>query len=162
MVLALYGPSVDIHCGGADLAYPHHACETALAEAATGVTPFARSWMRAGIVSVNGAKMAKSTGNLVLVGDLLKEHSAAAVRLLILDRRWDQDWDFSPAALDAAAARLERLQAAAGRPGGSGTAAVAATRQALASDLDVPAALRIAESEGAQAARSLGALLGLW
>jgi cysteinyl-tRNA synthetase len=102
------------------------------------------------------------------------------VRLLILDRRWDQDWDFSPAALDAAAARLERLQAAAGRPdqdvvigrtgsgaggsgaGGSGAAAVAATRAALASDLDVPAALGIAESEGGQAARSLGALLGLW
>jgi cysteinyl-tRNA synthetase len=126
--------------------------------------------------------MAKSTGNLVLVSELLKEHSAAAVRLLILDRRWDQDWDFSPAALDAAAARLERLQAAAGRPdhgiagsgaggigaGGSGAAAVAATRAALASDLDVPAALRIAESEGGQAARSLGgaglvvAGLALW
>ena len=61
--------------------------------------------------------MAKSAGNLVLVSDLLKEHSAAAVRLLILDRRWDQDWDFSPAGLDAAAARLERLHAAAGRAG---------------------------------------------
>ena len=46
--------------------------------------------------------------------------------------------------------------------GGSGTAAVAATRVALAGDLDVPAALRIAEEEGGQAARSLGALLGLW
>jgi cysteinyl-tRNA synthetase len=58
MVLALFGPSVDIHCGGGDLAFPHHAAEAALAEAATGVTPFARSWMRAGIVSINGAKMA--------------------------------------------------------------------------------------------------------
>ena len=39
--------------------------------------------------------MAKSAGNLVLVSELLKEHSAAALRLLILDRRWDRDWDFS-------------------------------------------------------------------
>jgi len=109
--------------------------------------------------------MAKSAGNLILVSDLLKEHPAAAVRLLILDRRWDQDWDFSLAALDAAGARLERLHAAAGRPergvAGSGTA-VAAVRAALANDLDVPTALRIAEDEGGQAARSLGTLLGLW
>ena len=151
--------------------FPHHACQAALAEAFTGVTPFARVRFNVGVVRVAGAKMAKSTGNLVLVSDLLKEHSAASVRLLILDRRWDEDWDFSPAGLDAAETRLERLQAAAGRPdrgaagsgaGGSGAAAVAATRAALASDLDVPAALRIAESEGGQAARSLGALLGLW
>ncbi len=75
MVLALFGPSVDLHCGGADLAYPHHACEAALAEAATGVTPFSRAWLRAGTVGVDGAKMAKSTGNLVLVDDLLREHT---------------------------------------------------------------------------------------
>lgn len=162
MALHAFGPAVDVQAGGGDLAFPHHACQAALAEAFTGVRPFARVRFNTGVVRVAGAKMAKSAGNLVLVGDLLKEHSAAAVRLLILDRRWDQDWDFSPVALDAAAARLERLQAAAGRPGGSGDTAVAATRQALASDLDVPAALGIAESEGAQAARSLGALLGLW
>jgi cysteinyl-tRNA synthetase len=171
MALQVFGPAVDVQAGGGDLRFPHHAGQAALAEAFTGVTPFARVRFNVGVVRVAGAKMAKSTGNLVLVSDLLKEHSAASVRLLILDRRWDEDWDFSPAALDAAETRLERLQAAAGRPdrgvagsgaGGSGAAAVAATRAALASDLDVPAALRIAESEGGQAARSLGALLGLW
>ena len=129
--------------GGGDLRFPHHACQAALAEAFTGVTPFARVRFNVGVVRVAGAKMAKSTGNLVLVSDLLKEHSAASVRLLILDRRWDEDWDFSPAALDAAETRLERLQAAAGRPdrgvagsgaGGSGAAAVAATRAALAGE----------------------------
>src|SRR5437763_3033912 len=155
MALHAFGPAVDVQAGGGDLVFPHHAYQAALAETFTGVTPFSRSRLNAGVVRVSGAKMAKSAGNLVLVSDLLEEHSAAAVRLLILDRRWDQDWDFSPAALEAAAARLERLQAAAGRPGGSGAAAVAATRRALASDLDVPAALGIAESEGAQSARSL-------
>ena len=140
--------------------------QAALAEALTGVTPFSRAQLNAGVVRVAGAKMAKSAGNLVLVSELLKEHSAAAVRLLILDRRWDRDWDFSQAGLDEAAARLERLHAAAGRPegaaGGDGGTAVTAMRAALAHDLDVPTALQIAEEEGGQAARSLGTLLCLW
>ncbi len=88
------------------------------------------------------------------------------MRLLILDRRWDRDWDYDRAGLDAAAGRLERLQAAAGRPdrgaAGGGGAAVAAVHAALASDLDVPAALDIAEDQGGQAARVLGSVLGLW
>jgi cysteinyl-tRNA synthetase len=166
MALHTFGPAVDVQAGGGDLCFPHHAYQAALAETFTGVTPFSRARLNAGVVRVAGAKMAKSAGNLVLVSELLKEHSAAAVRLLILDRRWDRDWDFSRAALDEAAARLERLQAAAGRPeraaGRDGGTAVAAMRAALAHDLDVPAALRIAEDEGGQAARSLGTLLGLW
>ena len=162
MALHAFGPAIDVQAGGGDLRFPHHAYQAALAEAFTGVTPFSRTRLNAGVVRVAGAKMAKSTGNLVLVSDLLKEHSAAAVRLLILDRRWDQDWDFSREGLDAAGARLDRLHAAAGRSGGSGGAAVAAVRAALANDLDVPAALQIAEDEGGQAARSLGSLLGLW
>ncbi|HTP15115.1 MAG TPA: cysteine--tRNA ligase, partial [Streptosporangiaceae bacterium] len=109
---------------------------------------------------------AKSTGNLVLVSDLLRDYPAAALRLLILDRRWDQDWEYHPARLAAAATRLERLGAAAGRRTttvpGSDAAGLAAVQAALASDLDVPAALEIAEESGGQAARVLGSVLGLW
>ncbi len=166
MALHAFGSSVDVQAGGADLRFPHHAYQAGLAEAFTGVAPFARARLSAGTVRVAGVKMAKSAGNLVLVSDLLKDYPTAAVRLLILDRRWDQDWDYDLAGLDAAAARLERLHAATGRPGrpggGHGGAAVAAVRGALANDLDVPAALRIAEDEGGQAARGLGSLLGLW
>jgi len=159
MVLALYGPSVDIHCGGGDLVFPHHAAEAALAEAATGVTPFARSWMRAGIVSINGAKMAKSSGNLVLVQDLLKQHSAGAIRLLLLNRPWAASWSFEPAALDEAEATLERLYAAASSSGlAPGAAAVPA---ALLDDLDVPRAVQIALEDGGQAARTLIEILAL-
>jgi cysteinyl-tRNA synthetase len=160
MALHTFGPAVDVHAGGGDLRFPHHAYQAALAEAFTGVTPFARARLQVGVVRVAGAKMAKSAGNLVLVRDLLRDYPAGAVRLLILNRRWDQDWDYNQASLDEAAARLERLQTAAGRPGRG--AAVAAVRAALASDLDVPAALRIAEGDGGQAARVLGSLLGLW
>jgi cysteinyl-tRNA synthetase len=168
MALHAFGPAVDVQAGGADLRFPHHAYQAALAEALTGIAPFARARLNAGTVRVGGAKMAKSAGNLVLVTDLLRDYPAAAIRLLILDRSWDRDWDYEPAGLEAAAARLERLQAAAGRPdrgggAGHGGTAVAAVRAALANDLDVPAALRVAEEErGGQAARGLGSLLGLW
>jgi cysteinyl-tRNA synthetase len=172
MALHAFGPAIDIHAGGGDLRFPHHAYQAALAETFTGVTPFARTRMNVGVVRVSGAKMAKSSGNLVLAGDLLKDYPAAAIRLLILDRRWDADWDYDRAGLDAAAARLERLQEAAGRPerapagssGGAGTdsPALDAVHDALARDLDVPAALRVAEDSGGQAARVLGSLLGLW
>ena len=166
MALDLFGPAVDVQAGGRDLRFPHHAYQAGLAEGYTGVSPFARATLNVGTVCLAGAKMAKSAGNLVLVSDLLRDYPAAAIRLLILDRRWDADWDFEPAGLDAAAARLERLHLAAGRPSravaGHGDDPVAAVQAALDSDLDVPAALRIAEDEGGQAARHLGAQLGLW
>ncbi|MGH8861586.1 MAG: cysteine--tRNA ligase [Jatrophihabitantaceae bacterium] len=160
MVLALYGPSVDIHCGGADLTYPHHACEAALAEAATGVAPFARSWMRAGTVGINGAKMAKSTGNLVLIEDLLRDYPPAAIRLLCLNRSWAQPWEYAPSALDDAAATIEELYAASARPD-AGSGGLAAVPAALLHDLDVPTALAIALEDGGQAARTLVELLAL-
>jgi L-cysteine:1D-myo-inositol 2-amino-2-deoxy-alpha-D-glucopyranoside ligase len=166
MALHTFGPAVDVQAGGGDLRFPHHAYQAAMAEAFTGVTPFARARMNAGVVRVAGEKMAKSTGNLVLVKDLLAGYPAAAVRLLILDRRWNEDWDYGPAGLEAAAARLERLQSAAGRPdraaAGHGDSAAAAVRAALADDLDVPGVLSIAEEEGGSAARGAGSLLGLW
>jgi cysteinyl-tRNA synthetase len=166
MALHAFGPAVDVHAGGGDLRFPHHAYQAALAEAVTGVAPFARARLNVGVVRVAGAKMAKSTGNLVLVGDLLRDFPAAAVRLLILDRPWGEDWDYDQAGLGRAGARLEQLQAAAGRPDrgapGAGGAAVDAVHAALANDLDVPGALRIAEDAGGQAARVLGSLLGLW
>jgi len=169
MALHALGPAIDVHAGGADLRFPHHAQQAAMAEAVTGVRPFARARLNVGVVRIAGAKMAKSTGNLVLISDLLRDYPAAAVRLLILDRPWDQDWDYDQGGLDAAAARLEQLQVAAGRPDretpgtGPGTSgAVRAIGAALANDLDVPAALRIAEDQGGQAARVLGSLLGFW
>jgi cysteinyl-tRNA synthetase len=155
----LFGSSVDIHCGGGDLAFPHHAGEAALAEAVTGVTPFARAWMRAGIVGIGGAKMAKSTGNLVLVEDLLRDHTPGAIRLLLLNRPWADAWQFEPAALDAAEATLERLYGAASTPGHAPGAA--AVPGALLDDLDVPRALAIALEDGGQAARTLIEILAL-
>jgi cysteinyl-tRNA synthetase len=160
MVLALFGPSVDLHCGGADLAYPHHACETAIAQQATGVAPFARAWLRAGTVSIDGAKMAKSAGNLVLVSDLLHDFSPAAVRLLCLNRRYAEPWSYTIEQLQASAAAMEDLYSAAAKPNTS-SGGLAAVPSALLHDLDVPAALQIALEDGGQAARTFIEILAL-
>jgi L-cysteine:1D-myo-inositol 2-amino-2-deoxy-alpha-D-glucopyranoside ligase len=160
MAMSVFGTAVDVHAGGADLRFPHHAYHAAMAEAFTGVRPYARAWLHAGTVRVGGVKMAKSTGNLVLVRDLVGTQPAAAVRLLILDRPWGQDWDYSPALLDQAAKRLEELYRAAGRPR-TDPAAVAEAGRLLADDLNVPAAIGVAIEEGGAAARSVTAVLGL-
>ena len=167
MSLSVLGLAVDVLCGGGDLRYPHHAYQVAMAEAVTGVRPFARARLSVGVVRLDGAKMAKSTGNLVLVGDVLADHPAAALRLCLIDRPWAQGWDYAVAELDAATERLERLYRAAGRNAGataqdeSQAAAAAAISAALRDDLDVPAALAVAEEAGGAAARSLIATLGL-
>jgi len=153
MAWATFGSSIDVLVGGEDLTFPHHAYQGAMVEAATGVTPFARRHLHVGAVHHDGAKMAKSTHNLVLVGDLLEQASGAALRLMLLMRPWAQHWEFLPEMLPAAAEELDRLYAAAGRPGrDSGRGAVLA---ALAADLDVRGALAVAQAEGGAAARTL-------
>jgi cysteinyl-tRNA synthetase len=162
MALATLGPGIDVHGGGADLAFPHHAYEAAQAEGATGVRPFARSWLHAGTVTVGGEKMAKSTGNLVLVHDLLEDNwPPGAIRLLLIDRPWAESWDYSADGLSAAAGRLDRLWSRAGTSASDPTAEQAAV-DALLDNLDVPRALAIAEEAGGQTLRSVGALLGLF
>jgi cysteinyl-tRNA synthetase len=159
MTLSVFGAGVDVHAGGADLRFPHHAYHAAMAEAFTGVRPYARAWLHAGTVRIGGAKMAKSTGNLVLVRDLVEDHPAAAVRLMILDRPWGEEWDYTPALLERAAKRLEDLYVAAGRTF-TASAAVAEIGRLLATDLNVSAAIDVGIEEGGAAARSVATALG--
>jgi cysteinyl-tRNA synthetase len=161
MALATLGPGLDLHCGGADLAFPHHAFEAAQAEAATGVAPFARAWLRAGMVTRGGEKMAKSTGNLVFVDEVLRDATAAALRLLITSRRWWDSWEFDGADLPAAQARVVALRHAAARSSDHDDEARRAVLAALADDLDVPLALALAEDAGGAAAELLVDVLGL-
>jgi len=161
MALTTFGPALDLHVGGADLRFPHHAYEAAMAEAVTGVHPFVRAWLHVGTVQVDGEKMAKSAGNLVLVSDVVDRYPPAALRLLLIDRPWGEPWDFRPEALDGAAARLERLYAAAARTTEGSTSASRAVSVALSANLDVPAALAVAEADGGAAARLALSVLGL-
>ena len=165
MAMSVFGPAVDVHAGGADLRFPHHAYHAAMAEVFTGVRPYARAWFHAGTVTVDGAKMAKSAGNLVLVGKLLATYPPAAVRLMILDRPWGQPWDYRPALLETAANRLDELHRAAGRTAAGraagDSAAAGELRRLLATELDVGAALDLAIETGGAAARTLASVLGL-
>ena len=161
MAMSVFGPAVDVHAGGAELRFPHHAYHAAMAESFTGVHPYARAWFHTGVVTIDGAKMAKSAGNLVLLGDLLKEHTAGAVRLMILDRPWAQGWEYRPDLLEPAAARLESLYQAAARQVPDDPAAVAELRRLLATDFNVLAALDLAAEAGGAAARTLASVLGL-
>jgi cysteinyl-tRNA synthetase len=161
MALSVFGAGVDVHTGGADLRFPHHAYHAAMAEAFTGVRPYARAWLHVGTVTIGGVKMAKSVGNLVLVRDLLAEHPPAAVRMMILDRRWADSWDYTPALLAAAHQRLDDLYRAAGRTHPASTHALTKISGLLAADLDLPEALNVAIETGGTAARALSATLGL-
>ncbi|MFP5327474.1 MAG: cysteine--tRNA ligase [Acidimicrobiia bacterium] len=146
LALRELGTTIDLHGGGADLIFPHHECEAAQSEAATGA-PFVRHWMHVEYVRLGGEKMSKSLGNLVFVSDLLKEWDPRVVRLAILSNHYRTSWEWQDSMLSAAAERLELWQAAG--PGGDGLAAV---RGALDDDLDAPAALAAID----EAARSGG------
>jgi L-cysteine:1D-myo-inositol 2-amino-2-deoxy-alpha-D-glucopyranoside ligase len=133
---------VDIHGGGRDLVFPHHECETAQSEAVTG-RQFVRLWLHVGLVGLDGTKMSKSLGNLVFVGDLVKEWEPMAVRLALLGHHYRRDWEWHDEDLVAAAARLERWRASSSHSGGPDDAAdsLGVVRAALDDDLNAPGAL---------------------
>jgi L-cysteine:1D-myo-inositol 2-amino-2-deoxy-alpha-D-glucopyranoside ligase len=132
------GPTIDVHGGGSDLIFPHHECEAAQSESVTGKT-FARHWVHAPMVHLDGTKMSKSLGNLVFVSDLLERVDPAVVRLAVLDHHYRQDWDWTDGLLDGAAERLDRWRGADRE--GDGGAALEGVRSSLDRDLDTPAAL---------------------
>jgi L-cysteine:1D-myo-inositol 2-amino-2-deoxy-alpha-D-glucopyranoside ligase len=154
LALRELGDTIDVHGGGRDLAFPHHESENAQSVSATG-RPFVRHWLHVGLVGLDGTKMSKSLGNLVFVGDLLKEWEPAVIRLALLDHHYRGDWEWSPEDLLTAATRLEAWRAST-RPGRSpGTADQSAdaglrsVRSFLDNDLDTPGALRALDAEAA-------------
>jgi cysteinyl-tRNA synthetase len=112
MSMTHLGPSFDIHTGGVDLIFPHHEDEIAQSEAATG-QPFVKTWLHCAHLQMAGTKMAKSTGNISRVGELLATGvSPRAVRLALVSVHYRAALNHSDASLAAAAAALERLDAA--------------------------------------------------
>ncbi|MCA1660768.1 MAG: cysteine--tRNA ligase [Gemmatimonadota bacterium] len=115
MAMAYLGESFDIHTGGVDNIFPHHENEIAQSEAATG-HPFARYWLHAEHLIVDGQKMAKSLGNFFTLRDLLgRGYSPRAIRYLLLSVHYRTPLNFTFAGLDQAAAALERITAFARR-----------------------------------------------
>ncbi|MPZ13401.1 MAG: cysteine--tRNA ligase [Chloroflexi bacterium] len=112
MALRHLGTQIDIHGGGADLIFPHHCCEIAQSESATGRSPFVRYWAHVGLVAMDGEKMSKSRGNLAFVRDLLPIHGADAVRHYLLGYPYREPFEYFEWDLAAAAGRWERIRAA--------------------------------------------------
>jgi len=157
LALRELGTTIDLHGGGTDLVFPHHECEAAQSEAATG-EPFVRHWVHASMVRLGGVKMSKSLGNLVFISDLLKEHEPAAIRLAISAQHYRREWDWTDDLMAAATARLDAWRGA-----GPGDAALADVRACLDDDLDTPSALAAVDAavDSGRGVSAAAALLGV-
>jgi cysteinyl-tRNA synthetase len=145
MSMRYLGPQLDIHGGGADLAFPHHTCEIAQSEHFTGKAPFSRFWMHTGMVHQDGEKMSKSLGNLTLVSDLLKDYSPDAIRVTLLSHLYRCPWECFPEDLQVATelvARLQQVRTLVGeRIGRQDTVLSGRFHAAMKNDLNTPEAL---------------------
>ncbi|GAA4592989.1 cysteine--1-D-myo-inosityl 2-amino-2-deoxy-alpha-D-glucopyranoside ligase [Planotetraspora phitsanulokensis] len=148
------GSGFDVAGGGSDLIFPHHEMGACEGHVATGEWPYARAYVHAGMVALDGEKMSKSKGNLVFVSKLRPAADPMAVRLALLAHHYRSDWEWTQEQLEQAEERLARWRAAVGRASGpDGLAVLAAVRERIADDLDAPGALAVidewAEGEGA-------------
>ncbi len=113
------GETFDIHGGGMDLKFPHHECEVAQAEASNGQAPV-RYWIHTNMLTLNGKKMAKSTGNNILPDEIFtgnntllnKPYAPAVARFFMLQAHYSSVLDFSSAALEASEKGYHRLMEA--------------------------------------------------
>jgi cysteinyl-tRNA synthetase len=109
MSMKYLGEGFDIHGGGLDLVFPHHENEIAQAEACSG-TQFVRYWMHSGMLNIDLEKMSKSLGNIKSLREVLAEHDAQTVRLLMLGTHYRSPLNFSDDSLDDAKASLMRIE----------------------------------------------------
>ncbi len=151
------GTTIDLHGGGSDLIFPHHECEAAQSEAATG-EPLVRHWMHQAMVRMDGEKMSKSLGNLVFVSDLAESWDPRSIRLACVAHHYRDSWEWNDKLMPDATERLSLWVAA-----GEGSAALDQVRAALDDDLDTPsavAAIDVAARSGSGVSEA-AALLGV-
>jgi cysteinyl-tRNA synthetase len=109
MSMKYLGETIDIHGGGMENKFPHHDCEIAQSEAATG-KPYVRFWMHNNMVTINGIKMGKSLKNFVNLKDLFKNFDPVVIRFFILQSHYRSPLDFSETAIKASSTGLEKLR----------------------------------------------------
>ena len=142
IALDLLGPDFDVQGGGSDLIFPHHELCAASARVATE-RPFAQVFAHSGMVGLDGEKMSKSRGNLVLVSRLRTDGvDPMAIRLALLGNHYRSDWTWTGELLDQATERLGRWREATQLDAGlNADSVLAQVRTALTDDLDAPTAL---------------------
>ena len=104
------GLPIDLHGGGQDLIFPHHENEIAQSVSARDGAEYCKFWVHNGFVTVEGRKMSKSLGNIVLVHDFLKEAEGEAIRLALLSAHYRQPLDWSRELLERCSRTLQRLR----------------------------------------------------
>jgi cysteinyl-tRNA synthetase len=109
MSMRYLGETFDIHGGGTDLIFPHHECEIAQAEAATGKT-FSRYWLHNGMVNLGAEKMSKSLGNVLAIREIVKRHDPEVLRLWMLGTHYRNTLEWSEERVQESARGLQRLR----------------------------------------------------
>ena len=107
------GGRLDIHGGAADLIFPHHENERAQSEAYLGGSPWVRYWLHTGYLTIEGEKMSKSLGNIIVLRDAIRKWGAPTLRLWLLTGHYRAQLEYSEQSLRQAARLLERLRGAA-------------------------------------------------
>jgi L-cysteine:1D-myo-inositol 2-amino-2-deoxy-alpha-D-glucopyranoside ligase len=152
------GLGFDVQGGGSDLIFPHHEYSAAHAEAVAGDGPFARHYVHAGMIGLDGEKMSKSRGNLVFVSRLRADKvDPGAIRLALFAGHYRSDRAWTPALLVEAETRLARWREAVSldtAPSAGDT--IARLRDHLADDLDTPRALAAVDAWATAALRREG------
>jgi L-cysteine:1D-myo-inositol 2-amino-2-deoxy-alpha-D-glucopyranoside ligase len=171
------GIPIDIQGGGSDLIFPHHEMSASHARLLGGTETFARAYVHQGMVGLDGEKMSKSKGNLVLVSALRRSGTdPMAIRLALLAQHYTADWTWTDECLDRAERRLSTWRSALSVDGGpDADQTIDDLRSALADNLDSPRALEAVDRWACQAlsrggvdpaapgllARAIDALLGI-
>ncbi len=142
------GMGFDVQGGGNDLIFPHHESSAAHAQVACAGWPFARHYVHTGMIGLQGEKMSKSRGNLVLVSKLRADGvEPVEIRMALLSGHYRDDRDWTSETLDEAAGRLARWRAALARETGpDAQSTLLAVRRRLADDLDTHGALEAVDS----------------
>jgi L-cysteine:1D-myo-inositol 2-amino-2-deoxy-alpha-D-glucopyranoside ligase len=147
------------------LIFPHHECERAQSEAATG-QPFVKHWMHVAMVSMDGHKMSKSRGNLVFVDKLRTQHDPMAIRLGLIEHHYRTEWEWDGGLMARNEVRLSKWKSAAQVGNSHGDEGLLdEVRSALDNDLDTPTAVAlvdVAASKGlavGDSARLLGVVI---
>ena len=108
MVCRYLGETIDIHCGGQDLIFPHHENEIAQSECFTG-KPFANYWMHNGYINVDNVKMSKSLGNFFTVRDVAEKYGYEPIRYLLISSQYRSPINYSAEIIEQCSAALNRL-----------------------------------------------------
>ena len=153
------GTTIDLHGGGSDLIFPHHECERAQSEAATGET-FVKHWMHVAMVFKDGEKMSKSLGNLVFVDQLRTLWDPRSIRIAIIEHHYRKEWEWDETLMPRSSARLAQWVSSVG---GTQSDLLDSVRACLDNDLDTPGALALIDAAAAKGVdvSSSAALLGV-